>query len=338
MDNTPSPAPQHQSPGTPAAETLKPRVTDDSVDVTPASSQPTQPKPIASPARHRTYRPSHRATFIGLGVVGVILAINAAVLGFVIKKQAKQEDLFNKGQVSISTEDLNKLGINRSVIGDSGVELIVAPDAQFKGEVAVAGNTTISGSVVLNSKLTAREGNLAQLQAGNTALSQLNVNGKSTLSDLNLRKNLVVTGLTHLQGPATFSQAVAINNSLTITGNLTIGGKLTVGQFSVQHFGSSGSTPNVGKGSDIGSNGTVSISGNDTAGTVAVNTGVGGGSGILANVAFRTQYNSAPRVVISPIGVGGSFYVANITVGGFSIGVSSNLSPGGYRFNYIVIQ
>jgi len=338
MDNAPSPASQTSSSAAPDPEVLKPRVADETVSSTPAPAQPTQPLSPTKPPKRRTYRPSHRATFIGLGVVGVILAVNAAVLGFVVKKQAKQEDLFNKGQVSISTEDLNKLGINRSVIGNSGVELVVAPDAQFKGKLAVAGDTSISGAVVLNSKFKASEGNVAQLQAGNTALAQLNVNGKSTLSDLNLRKNLVVTGITHLQGPSTFSQAVAINNSLTITGNLVIGGKLTVSTFSVRHFGSTGSTPNVGKGSDIGSNGTVSISGNDTAGTVVANTGVGGGSGTLVNVAFNSQYSSAPKVVISPVGVGGSFYVTNITVGGFSIGISSNLSPGQYKFNYIVIQ
>src|SRR3989344_6928316 len=344
MDNPPS-QPANTASAAPEAEVLKPRPVDVATAAgTPPAPTASNPATVGKKPRRGSHLPSHKATFIGLAVIITILAINVAILGFVIRKQDKDKDLFNKGQVSISTEELNRLGINRSVIGDSGVELVVAPDAQFKGKVSISGDTTISSPVVLNAKLTAADGSLTQLQAGNTALEELNVNGKSSLSDLVLRKDLVVSGLTHLQGQATFSQAVAVNNSLSVTGNLIVGGQLSVSTFSVQnlaigkHIITSGGTPSVSKGSAVGSNGTVTISGNDTAGTVSINVGTGASGGTLANINFKTQYGGSPKVVISPVGTGGLFYVTSIGTDGFSIGVNSALSPGGYKINYIVVQ
>jgi hypothetical protein len=343
MDSTPSPQTTDQSNGSPEAEVLKPRS-----EGTAQSPSPATPVPKGdNKPRHRSYRPSHRATFIGLAVVVLILAINAAILEVILKKQAKNENLLTKGQVTISSAELSRLGIDRNPIGTSGVQLIVAPDAEFKGKLSVAGGTVISGQLTLNSKLTATDANLTQLQAGKASLSELNVNGDSTASTLNLRKDLVVAGLTQLQGPVTLKQLLTVNSNATVAGNLSVGGVLSVNTFSVQslvvngHLVSSGATPGVGPGGPaLGTNGTVSISGNDAAGTLAINLGSGSnGNGLLANVSFRVQYSSAPRVVISPVGLGASFYVANISVGGFGVGISGSLPQSSFfRINYIVEQ
>jgi hypothetical protein len=71
---------------------------------------------------------------------------------------------------------------------------------------------------------------------------------------------------------------------------------------------------------------------------VAINIGAGGGGGILANVAFASQYGNRPHVVISPVGRGLSNFFVTRSSGGFSIGVSGSVSPGGYAFDYIVEQ
>ncbi len=273
-----------------------------------------------------------------------ILLINAVVFGVVLKKQTTTDNLASKGQITISSNDLNRLGINRTALGSSGVKLLVSPDAQFKGKLSVDGSTAIGGEVVLNGKLTGTDASLNQLQAGNTSLAQLNVNGDGTLSTLNLKKDLVVAGITHLQGAATFAQLLTVTNNVNVTGNLAIGGVLSAKSFSIQtlsvsgHLISSGPTPAVGPGSALGSNGTVSISGNDASGTVAINIGAGASGGTLANVAFKTQYGAVPKVVISPVGIGGEFYLSNITTGGFSMAVMNGLPPGGYRINYIIEQ
>jgi hypothetical protein len=295
----------------PEAETLKARSEDRaSTATTPSSPAATNPVPTKKPAR-RSYRPSHKATFIGLAVVIAILAVNAAVIGLVLKKQAKKESLAIKGQVSISSEDLNKLGINRGTVG----------------------------------------GNFTQLEAGNTALSQLNVNGNSTLSTLNLRQQLVVAGSTQLQGPVTLNQLLTVANSVNISGNLAVGGTLTVSTFSARsltststltiggHIITNGPSPSVGAGgAALGSNGTVGISGNDAAGLISINIGVGASGGTLATVTFKNSYSVNPKVVITPVGVGGTFYIASLSTSGFSVAVSGGLPAGGYRINYIAVQ
>src|SRR5262249_51890818 len=123
----------------------------------------------SSTIKHRrSYKPSHKATIIGIAAVMLILIINAVVFEVLLKKQAQKDTLAQKGQVSISSADLNKLGINKSTLGSSGVQLVVAPDAQFKGKVSVDGNTILSGPLTLNSKLTTTNANISDLQAGKT--------------------------------------------------------------------------------------------------------------------------------------------------------------------------
>jgi cytoskeletal protein CcmA (bactofilin family) len=345
MENAPSPENQENISPSPEPEVLQPRANDDGTMPTQIAPPPAKDaEPKSGRPRRRTFRPSHRATFIGLAVVLLILAINVVVIEIVLKKQSGNDNLSNKGQVTISSADLSRLGIDRNTIGSTGVELIVAPDAQFKGKLSVAGGTSLNGQLTLNGLLTGTGANLTQLQAGDTSLAKLSVNGDSTLSSLNLRKDLVVTGITKMQGSVTISQLLSVNGSINVAGNLSVGGTLTVSKFSVQtlvvngHLFTSGSTPGVGPGSALGSYGTVSISGNDAAGTIAINIGTGAHGGTLANVAFRAQYGNIPKVVISPVGVGGSFYLSNVTTSGFSVAVTSGLPSGGYRINYIVAQ
>jgi hypothetical protein len=331
MDNAPQP------------ETLQ-RRTADSTTATAAPPPAPPGGPLDAKKPRRTFRPSHRATFIGLGAVMAILAINAAVFTVLLKKQAANDTLA-KGQVSISTADLNKLGINRNSVGDTGILLTVAPNAQFKGKLTVASDTTLSGQVNVNGKLTGTSASLTQLQAGNTSLAQLAVNGDGTFSNLNLRQALVVAGTTNLQGAVTIGQLLTVNNSINVLGNLSIGGTfsarslaststLTVGG----HLITSGPTPGVSRGGAVGSNGTVSISGNDAAGVISINIGVGAVAGTLASVTFTSLYGIQPRVVVTAIGVAGNFYLSGIGAGGFSVAVGSGLPPGGYQIDYIVEQ
>jgi len=355
MDNATPPTASDQTPGTAAPEVLKPRADDGTPipEATPPaqlSGKPATPATDKKP-RRRTYRPSHKATFIGLAVIIAILLVNAVILVLVLKGKAKPGDLAASGQVTISKGVLNKIGVNTSSIGDSGVVLVVGPNAQFNGKMTVASDVSIGGQLKLNSKFSASDANLTQLEAGNTSLSQLNVSGSTTLSNLNLRTTLAVTGATQLQGPVTIGQLLTVNNNLNVAGNLAVGGTLSTKTFSANgltststltiggHIITGGLSPSAGPGGGaLGSNGTVSISGNDAAGVIDINLGTGACSGgTLANVAFHTQYASVPRVVITPVGLAGNFYVSNLTSSGFSVGVGGGCLPtGGYGIDYIV--
>ncbi len=352
MADEPSSTSNDQTPEPPAPEVLKPQTDNQSEDTPPAAEVATKTAvPAAALARRRTtYRPSHKATFVGLAVVVAILAINAGIIFFVIKKQAKTDTQANQEQVTISAEALDQVGVNRSVVGGSGIELTVNPDARFAGKVQIGGDVSVAGQLKLNSKFSATDASLAKLDAGDTSLNQLNVNGDATASTLNLRRDLSVAGTTRFQGDVVLTRLLTVNNSANVAGNLAVGGSLSVGNFQTRslvsdttitlggHFITRGSAPNVGPGPALGANGTVSISGSDTAGTVAANVGTGSGGGVLANIAFRQQYSSTPRVVVTAVGAGlGSVYVSR-TSGGFSIGVNGSIPPGGYAFDYIVVQ
>jgi hypothetical protein len=300
--------------------------------------------------RRGTYRPSHKATFIGLGVVVGILAINVVIIMFVFNSQNKSTTGTTQSEVTISPEVLDKLGVSRNAVGTVGAELVVGPNARFNGKITVASDVSIAGQLKLNSKFIATDASLTKLEAGDTSLGQLNINGDGTVTNLNIRKDISVVGATRLQGPVTISQLVTINSGLNVAGNLALGGTLSVRGLQASsltsdttltiggHIITRGSAPGVFRGSAVGTNGSVSISGNDASGTVAVNTGTGAGGGILAQVTFRSQYGTTPHVVVSAVGAGiGSVYVSR-TIGGFSIGVDAALAPGGYAFDYIVMQ
>jgi hypothetical protein len=283
-------------------------------------------------------------------VVALILGINAGIIGFIIKKQAASNTPINNDQVTVSQSALSALGVNRNSVGNNGVVLVVGPSAKFNNEVQVGGDVSIAGSLKLNSKFTASDASLAKLEAGDTSVNSLNVNGAATASTLSLRSDLAVTGSTHFQGAVTTSQLLTVNNNLNVTGSVAIGGVLSVNSFHAAslavdstitiggHVITSGSRPGVSAGPGVGSNGTVSISGNDQSGTVAVNTGVGAGGGIVANITFHNRYSNIPHVVVTAVGPGTGVVYVFRTTSGFSIGVNGALSPGGYAFDYIVEQ
>ncbi|MDN5275392.1 MAG: hypothetical protein JWN33_41 [Candidatus Saccharibacteria bacterium] len=332
----------------PAPEVLKPQ----SAESTPAAgSAPSGVQKAVSALRRRgTYRPSHKATFIGLGVVVGILAINAGVIAFFMNQQPSEDKAVSNSEVTLSSQSLDELGVSRNPVGSAGTELIVGPNSRFNGSVTIGSDVSIAGQLSLNSRFTATDASLANLQAGQTSLQDLNVNGSGTMSNLNVRNSLIVAGATQLQGAVTVSQLLTVNNSVNITGNLAVGGILSARGFQAStlvsdttltiggHVITRGLAPSVSAGGAVGNNGTVSISGSDAAGTVAVNIGTGGGNGILANISFRQVYGSTPRVVVTAGGrSAGSVYV-NRSATGFSINVGNSLPPGGYFFDYIVMQ
>ena len=354
MADQPSSKTENNTNGFPAPEVLQAKTdkaaseaSSDSPAVKPAADSPKRP------LRRGSYKPSHKATFVGIVVVIAILAVNSIVIAFVLQSQNKKIKN-TQGNVVISQQALDKVGVSSSSIGTTGVQLTVNPDARFKGNVAVGQNLSVSGQLILNNKLSAGDSNLAQLNAGNTSVQQLNVNGDATASNLNLRSNLVVAGASQLQGPTTISNLLTVNSNANISGNLSVGGTLSVSTFHSStlisdygiteggHVITEGSAPSVSAGSGLGGTGTVSISGNDISGTVAVNVGAtsvnGGVTGaIVANVTFTKAYSDIPHVVVTAVGPGASGVYVICSTTGFSIGVDT-LSTGGHAFNYIVEQ
>ena len=296
-----------------------------------------------------TYRPSHKATFIGLAVVAGVLAINGGVIAWLMSAQDDAAAQTARETVTLSAKTLDGLGVSRNPVGNLGTELTIGPQTTFNNDVTMGSDLTIGGKLQLKGDFSANSASFANLKAGETALEKLTVNGDVTATTLNLRKDLNVVGSLKLQGPVTMAQLLTINNSLNVAGNVSVGGVLSARNFQANsltsgstltiggHIITRGSAPNVGSGGGVGSNGTVSISGNDASGTVAVNVGSGGGNGLLAQVSFKNQYGTMPHVVITPVGRYADVYVTR-SIGGFNIYSSSSMSAGGYAFDYMVMQ
>lgn len=331
----------------PAPEVLQPQ--SDEVTTGLAETSGTVAATAAPRRRHIAYRPSHKATFIGVAVIVLVLVANAALLAFIMRDQAKADSEVDKNAVTLSPATLEKLGVSRNPVGSKGTELVVNPNSKFNGTVTVASDMSVSGQLKLNGRFAAPDAAFTKLQAGDTAVEKLNVNGDATVSNLNLRKDMTIAGATRLQGPVTISQLATINNNLNVSGSLAVGGTLSVRNLQVSsltsdttltiggHIITRGAVPSLSAGSGAGSNGTVSVSGSDTSGTVAVNVGTGGGNGVLASLTFRNQYANTPHVVVTPVGRAANIYI-NRTSSGFSIVASGGLGSGGYAFDYIVMQ
>lgn len=301
-------------------------------------------------SHHGSYRPSHKATFIGIAVVTIILIVNVVIIYFVMKSQGTTLSQSVSGDVTINSEVLDTLGVSRNSIGSKGTELIVAPDSSFKGKVTMASDVSISGQLNINGKFSAADVSMAKLAAGDVAVDKLNVNGDATISNLNLRKDLTVTGATHLQGAVTVSQLLTVNNSVNITGNLAVGGTLSARSFQASnlvsdttltvggHIITRGAVPGLSRGSALRDTDTVSVSGNDASGTIVVNIGAGSiGAGCLATVSFNMRYSAIPHVVVTAVGAMSNVYVYRST-SGFSVCTGGSLSYGGYAIDYIVMQ
>lgn len=333
----------------PAPEELRAQ-SDDGSPALETSTSSTAHNKVNLKLHRSVYRPTHKATFIGLSVVIAILAVNAGAIFFLMNAQNKPSNSVQQSDMTISPSVLDTLGTSRNSIGNSGTELVVKPNSTFDGKITVSGEASISGQLKLNSKLTGTEASLSKLTAGDTSLAQLNVSGDGTLTNLNLRKDLTVIGSTKLQGAVTVSQLFTVANNMSVSGSLAVGGVLSARSFQANnltsdtvltvggHIVTGGSAPGYSAGGALGSNGTVGLSGNDAAGTISVNFGTGGGNGLLASVTFLNPYTNIPHIVVTPIGCGINVYIISRSRTGFSIGTSSSISSIGCGFDYIVMQ
>jgi len=88
--------------------------------------------------------------------------------------------------------------------------------------------------------------------------------------------------------------------NLTINGNLEVKGLLKVADIEVAgHIITRGNTPQIVAKDGAGAGATVSIEGNDTAGTITINSGSGTSAGDLAEITFAKVFGSKPRVILS---------------------------------------
>lgn len=301
--------------------------TEEVVNAPLSSNQPTpqapdekKPSPVE---RLKSVNP-----FIGLLVL--VVAIGVGVIIFLTVSNNNNELSFTS--VELSEEDINNLASSQAEIASNADLLKVAPNSEFDQSVVIKKNLEVVGDITVGGEV-----NIPGIGTTNgTELEQANIAG-----DLAVQGNSQINGNLNIQ------------NSLNVAGDVTISGELiadtiTVNQLNFssdlvisRHIRSNAGSTTASSGSAVGAGGTVSVSGNDVAGTANINTGGGTSTGALVTISFRENYTSTPAVVITPVGSGAASFDYYITrnSGGFTIYARSAPATGSnFQFDYIVIE
>lgn len=295
----------------------------------PLSQEPEPSKPKRS--RHLKSLLRRFNIYLLLFILLLVLAIVIAAVSFIRSKQADQDTQQQISTEPLSQEALNQLRQTDVKIGDPKQTLSVEANAIFAGKVLVRNSLEVAGEIRSGSAISA---------------PGITVSGTSILNQVQA-SSLQVGGNTTIQG-----QLVTQGN-LSVSGSGSFGGTLTAARLNIQdlmingdlqiarHIDAGGPTPGRSNGSALGSGGTSSVSGTDTAGTVSINIGGGPGAGCFATINFAQRYNGTPHVVVTPVGsaAGGLNYYINRGNTNFSI-CSTNAAPAGqsFAFDYIVID
>lgn len=266
-----------------------------------------------------------------LVLFGFVLVIAGVVIGIAYLEGKKTNQTVLKGQ-DLSSTVLSQLAASDATVGDAKQVLNVQANAVFAGKVLVrssletAGNLQVGGSVILNT---------------------LSVSDTSSLGQVNVSKNLAVSGDVGIQGQ------LSVSRGLQVTGNGTFSGSITAPQITTpnlqlngdlvltHHITAGGSIPARQVGIAVGAGGTASVSGSDTAGSVSVNTGSSTVAGCFITLTFAQRYTSTPHVIVTPIGPDAGFldFYVNRTSTQFSI-CDSTAPPTGtsFGFDYFVVN
>ena len=260
----------------------------------------------------------------------ILLIVVSLIIVFVViqssNKQAAEEKIITTQE--LTQEAIDSLSGNEATVGDPKQLLNIESNAVFSGKVLIREGLDVAGPIKVGGDLSLP----GITVSGKSAFDEVQLNSLSIAGDTSVQGTLIVQrGLT-VNGQASFSGSVSapsiITDALSLTGDIQFG----------RHIDAGGGTPTVAGGGALGSGGTVTISGTDTAGTITANIG-SGGVGVLATVTFTSTFNGNPHVVFSPVGKQApDAFLSNRTSNGFSISTSSNLGSGSISFDYIVID
>lgn len=231
----------------------------------------------------------------------------------------------------LTPETLEELRDSEAKVGDSKQTLSIESNTIFSGRVLMRSDLDVAGTIRVGGAL---------------SLPGITVSGTSTFDQIQANR-LSITGDTNIQGQMTVQQ------SLTVTGGASFGGAVSMPVLNVEslqlsgdlqinrHIDAGGPTPSRSNGSALGSGGTSSVSGTDTAGTLTLNIGGSPAAGCFITVNFANRFNATPHVVVTPVGSAGAGlrYYVNRTSSNFSLCSTTPASAGtSFSFDYIAID
>jgi len=271
----------------------------------------------------------HVNIYVLMFLLIVVLAIGLILVGIQKNKKAQSPTTINTQ--TLNADELKELTESEQKVGDPKSTLAIESNAIFSGKVLVRDSLDVAGTIKVG---------------GSLSLPGISVSGESTFDQIRAN-NLNITGNTQIQGQ------LNVQKGLTVSGGATFGGPVSVPQLTIQslqlagdlqitrHIDAGGGTPSKSDGSALGSGGTVTVSGSDTAGTITVNTGGGPGAGCFVTVHFNQSFSSTPHVVITPVGSAAAGLNYYISRSNSSFSVCTTNAPGGgqsFSFDYIAID
>lgn len=266
--------------------------------------------------------------YLLLFILVIVLAVGIVVVLTFKSKQDAQKTIATQ---QLTQDALKQLANTDVTVGDARQVLTVQSNAVFAGSVLIRSNLEIAGALRVGGEL---------------SLTSLKVSGNSQLSDTSVN-NLTVGGTLSLQGALTIKNGINVTGNSGFAGNVTTT-SLTTGQLQLNgdlnvtsHISAGGPTPNASRGTAVGGGGTVNLTGSDTAGSIAINTGTSPPAGCFVNVTFSKRFNSTPHIAVTPIGAAsaGLDYYVDRTTTGFSI-CTANPAPAAsnFGFDYIALD
>lgn len=248
------------------------------------------------------------------GLVAVVL-VAGVITGLIFLNKLSKK---TPATVVVNTQSLDNGTLNQlqpKPGGTTGQQLAISPDTIFKNDIVVQGSVDTAGNLIVGGKVDIQ---------GATSISDSLVVGKSLSVGTNLTVNGQVSAASLNVGSITIS-------SINISGDLVYGG----------HLIPSGSQPSA-RTSIAAAGGTVTISGNDTAGTITITTGNGLLlPGEMAVITFNKAFSGTPKVQLTPTSAAASDlrYFVTHSAGFFTINTTSTPAANLiYSFDYLVTQ
>jgi cytoskeletal protein CcmA (bactofilin family) len=263
----------------------------------------------------------------------LLLILVAGAVMVVMFMKGRQADNTPESTITpqnLSQDALKQLSNSDVTLGNSKQVLNVASNAVFAGSVLVRNSLEVAGALKVGGELTlpgiivSGASKFGQVQADTLA-----VNGATNVQGvLTARHGLSVTGESTFNGGVTATQIstgkLLLNGDLVLTNHVTAGGPI----------------PGLSRGTALGSGGTASVSGSDTAGSLTINTGSGAAAGCFATISFTKAFSNTPHVVITPVGNGAadiSYYINRSTSNMSICTVSPPPSGQTFGFDYMVL-
>jgi len=257
----------------------------------------------------------------------LVVVVTGAIAAVMYLNSQKETPEPNIATQALTEDALKQLANTDATVGDTSQTLTIQGNAIISGQTLARGNLNVAGNFQTG---------------GSVQTPNLTVSGTSNLGTAQINTLQVATNVA-IQGSTTMRE-------LNVAGASSFSGVLTASEINVtrlilsgnailqipNHISFTGTSPGrTSNNAVLGSGGSSSISGSDTAGSVSINTGSNPTPGCMTRINFQQAYVNQPRVIISPIGSAAGqtqFYVDRNSTG-FSI-CTANAAPANQSFAY----